>query len=210
MAAVQAELDADTTLVSFYVLPDEQGSLAFVIAHDAFHVVDLPDATRDRLTNALNDLTLWLDLDDPYPQPLIDLHTWLIAPLLPLLTTPVVGIVPHQMLHYAPLTALTDGATYLGDRFTLFVLPSVSALPYIRANATHGDATGDLSGAALVYGNPATDAQLSLLLHAEEEARAVSDLLAAPVYTGAAANESLLDAQAEFGAHPAPGRARLL
>ncbi len=192
VAGVQALLDEQTTLVSFYVLPEEEGTLAFVLTQSEFQVVELPDATGVHMQAALSDLTLWFDLSDPHPQPLVDLHQWLIAPLLPHLTTPILGIVPHQMIHYAPLAALSDGATYLGDRFALFLTPSASALPFIQANAVDKRAIDATAVSALVYGNPASDAGLSLLVYAEEEAEAISSLLESPVYTRDAANEMFL------------------
>jgi CHAT domain-containing protein len=196
--AVQQLLDEQTTLLSFHVMPEDAGTLAFVLTQSGFQVIDLPDATGEGLRDALSDLTLWLDLSDPHPQPLIDIYQWLVKPLLPYLNTQRVGIVPHQMLHYMPLAALSDGASYFGDQHLLFLLPSASALPYINANlADNSEAsTEDVPEQALVYGNPASDAGLSLLVYAEEEANAISTLLAAPVHTGSGASETLLRDQA--------------
>jgi CHAT domain-containing protein len=216
VAEVQTWLDAQTTLVSFYVLPDEAGTLAFVLTAQTFRVVELPAARAAALRGALSDLTLWLDLDDPHPQPLVDLYTWLFAPLLPYLTTPVLG-----MLHYAPVAALSDGSSYLGERFTLFLTPSAAALPFIRANAAAKPgatlpAVDPTQAEVLVYGNPATDAGLALLVHAEEEAAAISSLFDAPFYTRAAASEKLLRNRApdarilHLAAHGAYNRANPL
>ncbi len=48
LAAVQALLDDQTTLVSYWVLGDK-GSLAFVVTRDSFTTVELPDATPANL-----------------------------------------------------------------------------------------------------------------------------------------------------------------
>ena len=48
------------------------------------------------------------------------------------------------------------------------------------------------AGKALVFGNPASDAGLPILVHAAEEARSVSGILATPVYTGVDASEGRL------------------
>jgi tetratricopeptide (TPR) repeat protein len=184
---VQALLDEHTTLVSYFVL-GESGSLAFIIAQDGFQTVELPQATPENLLGALIDLRLWATLDDPYPQPLQDLHTWLEVPLEKHLTTAQVGIIPHQLLHYVPFAALTDGQSYFGDQHTLFNLPSASAYQFIQQNAQ--TALQIAGQPALVFGNPnAGELNLSPLPHAESEAKAVAEILNASVYTGTAATE---------------------
>ena len=60
------------------------------------------------------------------------LYTQLITPLKEYLTSPVIGIIPHGVLHYLPFAALTDGNHYLHDEYTLFFLPSTSVLKFVQ------------------------------------------------------------------------------
>jgi CHAT domain-containing protein/Tfp pilus assembly protein PilF len=184
---VQALLDEHTTLVSYFVL-GESGSIAFIITTNGFETVKLPQATPENLLKALTDLGLWPSLADPYPQPLQDLHAWLVAPLEEHLSTAQVGVIPHQLLHYVPFAALNDGRSYFGDQYTLFNLPSASAYQFIMHN---GQTASQINGRpALVFGNPDTgELNLSPLPHAESEAKIVAEMLQAPNYTGVAASE---------------------
>ena len=194
LAAVQALLDDQTTLVSYWVLGDG-GSLAFVVTGDSFTTVALPAATPANLDRALTDLRQWSNLENPQPKPLRDLHAWLVAPLTAHLQTPQVVIVPHQALHYVPFAALSDGQSYFGQQHLLSVLPSASALPFIQQNAAK--AAGAVGTQALVFGNPTTgDPSLPSLAHAASEAQAVAALLGTTAVTDAAASETRLRKEA--------------
>lgn len=187
--SVQALLDEKTTLVSYYVL-GEEGTLAFVIGQKSFSAVPLPKATPDALHRALFGLNLWPNLNNPHPMPLKGLHAWLVAPLDDHLLTPQLAIIPHQLLHYVPFAALSDGKTYFGDQHAIFVLPSATSLPFIQANAVK---TRAMKGKeALVFGNPATAENLTQLRYAAAEAEAVADFLGVKAYTGAKATEAQL------------------
>jgi CHAT domain-containing protein len=56
----------------------------------------------------------------------------IITPLRPYLKTRQIGIIPHNVFHYLPFAALTDGQRYFGDDHLLFYLPSASVLPFIK------------------------------------------------------------------------------
>ncbi len=196
LSEVQSNLDDQTTLVEYYV--SDEKSLAFVIARDEFTVVELPDATRENLQKAvvieLSDgtavaLSDWLSQNTQNPHPLLlrNLHAWLVAPLAPHLNTTLVGLIPHQLLHYVPFAALTDGETYFGQQHTLFVLPSASSLGVIQENAANRTTAVH---PAFIVGNPTVeDSRLLPLPHAAAEATAVADLFGVPAYTGANAPE---------------------
>lgn len=131
------------------------------------------------------------NLEDLHPRSLHDLYAWLVAPLKSSLKTPVVGIIPHQKLHYVPFAALYDGESYFGEQFTLFQLPSSSALPFIQAKS------GRSVDAPLVMGDPRTDnPTLPALAYAEQEARQVADLFHEPALLGEQASEQALLSQA--------------
>jgi len=176
LAEVQVLLNEETTLLSYWVL-GEEGTLAFVITADELTVVELPDATPENLTAARDGLYKWLSKENAHPRSLRNLHSWLVTPLTEHLKTPKVGIIPHLWLHFVPFAALTDGEGYFGEQYTLFRVPSASALSHIEKNAAN---LADATQPALVFGNPTTE--LDNLAHAAKEAVSVAELLGAPVY----------------------------
>jgi CHAT domain-containing protein len=103
--------------------------------------------------------------------------------------------VPHDVLHYLPFAALTDGQRYLIDDYVLTTLPSASALPFIQDNI------GRALAAPLILGNPVTgdfDATASLaterdglgsLPFAEQEAKAIAALYGVEPLLGKDATE---------------------
>lgn len=102
---------------------------------------------------------------------------------------------PHRELHRLPFAALWDGSPtepdWLGDRFSLSVLPSASYLStctqLTRLPITHPG--------ALVLGNPTGD-----LDGAEQEAEDVARLFNVdPLLTHDAVRSALLDASGPFG-----------
>jgi CHAT domain-containing protein/tetratricopeptide (TPR) repeat protein len=190
LPAVQALLDDQTTLVSYWVLGD-QGALAFVITDDSFTTVELPDATSASLSSAVDNTLSWLNREQAHPKPLRDLYTWLVAPLAEHLQTPQVVIVPHQQLQYVPFAALSDGQSYFGQQHLLSVIPSASALPFIQQNAAASAAEANTH--TLVFGNPTTgDRNLPPLANAASEAQAVASLLGTAAVTGVEASETRL------------------
>jgi CHAT domain-containing protein len=103
----------------------------------------------------------------------MDLHTSLIAPFLKHISTPQLIIVPHPVLHYVPFTALSDGTTYLGDRFLLTTLPSASTRPFVLQKRK--DPASLLP--PFVLGNPTTaGADFSSLVFTEHEAARIGQL----------------------------------
>ena len=194
LAQVQALLDKETTLVSYWMLADK--TLAFVITRDDFAVVELPEATPEAVQGAVELLYQWSSRENPHPRPLRDLYSWLVAPLAPDLTTPQVAIVPHQQLHYVPFAALTDGEHYFGQQHILSLLPSATSLRFLQANAQTAQQAGWEK--VLVFGNPATDRPS--LPYAEDEAQAVGNLFHTAVYTGTRASKAQLWQQVEGSA----------
>jgi CHAT domain-containing protein/Tfp pilus assembly protein PilF len=182
---LQSILDDQTTLVSYFVIGDDAGALAFIITENSFSIVELPNATPTNLITSVESLTAWPSLQDTHPQPLLDLYNSLIAPIKDQLKTSQVGIIPHLTLHYVPFAALTDGRTYLGEQYQLFELPSASSLRYVQQHAAEATNTG-----ASVFGNPTTsETGLPSLPYAAAEADAVASVLGVGDYTGTAATE---------------------
>lgn len=163
----QTQLDESTTLVSYLVGPEKV--IAFRITKSEAEAVELAVSTMD-----LNKLLASVHMDATTTQletQLKQLSRWLIAPLEPKLKTARIGVVPHRSLHKISFAALQcqDGE-YLGDRFALFYLPSVSMLQLERR---------PLEGAARMLATSCVQTrvnQLPRLEFAEAEARDVARL----------------------------------
>lgn len=190
---VQALLDSQTTLISYWMLGNR--TVVFVVTAADFNVIELPEATTSAISTTVQSLHQWVNKENAHPRPLRNLHRWLVAPLAETLQTSHVVVVPHQELHYVPFAALTDGQRYFGEEHVLTLLPSASALHYLANNARQSRqrTESEAPPTALIFGNPATDLPgLPALPFAETEARIVADLLATTVYTGANASELML------------------
>jgi len=188
LADIQTLLDADTTLVEYFVTEDR--TLAFIITRDRFETVTV-DVSQDDLAKTISTFRDFASLDDPHPASLKQLYTWLISPLKEKLKTPVVGVIPHDVLHYLPFGALTDGEGYLSDEFSLFTLPSASALRFIQEKRKPTINT------VLALGNPiTTEPGLAPLQFAQQEAETVANLYEAQPLVGDLATESALRSQA--------------
>jgi CHAT domain-containing protein/Tfp pilus assembly protein PilF len=184
---VQAELDEQTTLLSYWVTEDQ--TLAFLVTHDSFHTIAL-DVGREDLSTTIADFRSFPNLGVTHPESAVTLHGWLIEPLWEHLTTPHLAIVPHSVLHYLPFAASTDGERFLLDDYVITYLPSASALPFIQDNI------GEEVGTPLILGNPDTgDLNLDPLTFAEQEAQAIADLYDVQPLLAEAATESSLREQ---------------
>lgn len=178
LSEVQRQLDAETTLLSYFVTADN--ILAYVVTRDSFRVVELPLEERD-LAEPLGWFRSFATLGNPHPESLKQLHAWLVAPVRQHLKTRLVAVVPHRALHYVPFAALTDGGRYFGEEHTLFRLPSASVLPFIKRRADGADGAGLLAVAqGRAEGFPT-------LRYADREVREVARLFGArPLNTGEA------------------------
>ncbi len=183
LAAVQNQLDEQTTLISYWMLGDK--TVAFLITAKGFDLVELPNATSNNIATTVISFYQRLNPENPHPRPLRNLYKWLVAPLADHLHTRHVAIIPHQWLHYVPFAALTDGQYYFGEQYLLTQLPSASVLPFLNQNAARAEQNGE--SRAVVFGNPVTES--SALPYAEAEAVDVADFLGTSVYTGTAASE---------------------
>jgi CHAT domain-containing protein len=198
LAEVQALLDPQTTLLSYFVLQEQ--TLVFVITPDSFEVVEL-EISSQRLINQVIRLRDLIAFQEPGAtrSEAQELYQILVAPLAASLRTPRLAIVPHGPLHYLPFAVLLNPDTdqYLLQDYSLVTLPSASALPFIQENAGEGG-DGEL---VLVLGNPATgdlDATASLAVErdgldslpfAEQEAEAIAALYGVEPLIGEAATE---------------------
>jgi CHAT domain-containing protein/Tfp pilus assembly protein PilF len=191
LSDVQALLDQQTTLVSYFVIGDE--TLAFIVTHDSFHTVVL-DVDPEELVTQIKAFHDFPNLNVAHLDSAVALYGWLIEPLKEYLPSrgsgqramPHLAIVPHSALHYLPFAALTDGQRYLVDDYVITYLPSASALPFIQANVGG-------TGLPLILGNPTTgDPKLRPLNFAEQEAQAIATLYDVQPLLGETATESAL------------------
>ena len=188
LADIQSLLDANTTLVEYFVTEDRV--LAFIIKHNRFETASV-DVSREELTQTITAFRDFASLDDPYPASLKQLYTWLISPLKDKLKTPVIGIIPHGILHYLPFAALTDGERYLGDEYSLFTLPSASVLRFIQEKRKPPVDT------ILALGNPTTsEPGLAPLDFAQQEVETITKIFGTQPLIGDSATESALRSQA--------------
>lgn len=189
---VQALLDEETTLVSYYTLGDE-GILAFIISADDFTVMELADLSRLDLRATLNS---WLsairfsekNLEIAHPAELQTIYQQLIEPIFDQIETAKLSIVAHNELHYIPFAGLSNGQQYLSEQFILTNLPSASTLPFIQGEP---ESVAD-TATSLILGDPTSD-----LPFAQKEAEEIGAILGSPVYLTNQATESLIWREAE-------------
>jgi CHAT domain-containing protein/Tfp pilus assembly protein PilF len=185
---IQRLLDANTTLIEYFFTEDRL--LAFIITPDGFETVAV-EVSHGELAQTITAFRDFASLDDPHPASLNQLYTWLITPLKDKLKTPVIGIIPHGILHYLPFAALTDGERYLGDEYSLFTLSSASALRFIQEKRKPDAST------ILALGNPTIhEPGLPSLNFAQKEVENIASLFETQALTDASATESALRAQA--------------
>ena len=77
-------------------------------------------------------------------------------------------IVPHGILHYIPFNALHNGKNYMIDRYNIRLMPSASAMKYLR------EQRNDKTGGILALGNPDLGNPAYDLAFAQKEAVAVT------------------------------------
>jgi CHAT domain-containing protein len=100
----------------------------------------------------------------PPSQTAIGLYTKLFKPIEPYLKTSRLIVVPHGALHYLPWAALYDGTGYLVDRYAIRVMPSASAIQYLKP------ASAEKPGGILAFGNPDLGRPGTDLVFAQNEA----------------------------------------
>ena len=79
-------------------------------------------------------------------------------------------IIAHGALHYLPFNALHSGTDYLIERYGIRMLPSASLLQYLRTK------NPDRPGGVLAFGNPDLGDRRLDLVHAQDEALAITQL----------------------------------
>lgn len=162
VAAVQAHLGPSEAAVVFFDGPEHWHIFTIEHGRVSDHVVPAELITRPAvaLHNALK-----TPAGDIWRGPAASLYNAIMAPALAGVNADSLVIVPSGVLHKVPFAALTDGQSFIVDRFAVRIVPNLGLL-------TGGG--GGQGRSALVIGNPLQgDRQLNLP-GAEAEARDVA------------------------------------
>lgn len=173
-------LDADTTLIEYFVLDDK--TLAWVVDSSHVNWLALPISATN-LRQRIGYLRDLIAAREPSQEVAAELHATVFAPLEPYLHHSRVIIVPHGPLHFLPFGALWNTARgrYVAEDYALTLAPSASVLRFIR------DKIKPATGSLLALGNPD-----GTLPHAEQEVREIARLFNASPRIGQAATKSSL------------------
>jgi CHAT domain-containing protein/tetratricopeptide (TPR) repeat protein len=150
---LQEALPADTTVVEYFFARDEV--IAFVISRSSFRVIrHVTPAKRvqflaGRLQYQIERFAALFpnkETDVVVRRPGADqlmhhLYRELVLPIMPLMETTGLIIVPHGILHRVPFHAFFDGEHYLADLFDISYAPSGSVLKYCLERPDVTDAT---------------------------------------------------------------------
>jgi CHAT domain-containing protein len=183
-ARIQEALSDDVTLISYFFTPTNQR--AFVVTKKSLKMVHLP-AGLQQLRDAV---AVFRDFASRDQRPDTD---WffrnIVAPVLPLVGTKRLVIVPHDALHYIPFAALTEPSSgqWLGERFEIVYLPAASVLAYLPPRKEGNRLVA--IGAPLVQG-------LSSLEASEPMLNRVAQAFASEAVLGANATETAFVTQA--------------
>lgn len=211
VAQIRAVLPEDTTLVSFFTLP--QKTVAWIVDRAGVRSVELAPS-RSRLSEEVRRYRSAIAAEgypagDPGRSPTRgievvdsglpgagpigqDLYRSLIAPLVPYLHSSRLVLVPHGALQQLPWAALQEPETgrYLAQAYTLSLVPAAGALV---AGSKPLEPRSDGPIRALVLGDPETAIPgLPPLPAARREAESVARILGTKAEIGKQARESTL------------------
>ena len=188
-AAVQTVLPQRVALVAFHL--SQRGCAAFVVRRDRVTAHRLA-ISRARLRDRIARLRQAIEQLSPVDQALHQLHGALIEPLAAdLRGAAVVGLLPHDALHYLPFAALRPaGGGWWMDGVRLFRAPSAAGLVHLlqREQQRCGPA-----GPTLALGDPAPGPDGQRLPFARLEVRALArEQAGARALVGRRASEAAL------------------
>jgi CHAT domain-containing protein len=144
VAAISARMGPQETLVDYYTQGDDL--YAFVLNAGTIKGHKLSARGLEEEVRAFREA---IGRREPRALELgQSLHTRLIDPLIGDITGPSLTIAPHGALHYLPFAALSDGKSYLIDRYAVRLIPSADTLVYLRSERRK------TVGTLLALGNP--------------------------------------------------------
>ena len=182
---IQSLIPADTTLIEYFVVNERV--LVFLVTRETLTPVAL-DINRKEIEEAIDAIREYdfAALDNPHSENFKKLHEWLFEPLKPYISTNSIGIIPHDLLHYVPFAALSDGEDHLVNKHTLFNLPSANVLRFLSEKRSSE------TGGLVALGNPTLD-----LKAAQTEVETITPLYNTSPWVGYQATESQFWAQAK-------------
>ncbi len=144
LAAIGQRLRTDETLLDYY--RDGDQLYAFILRGARVDGVRLSATGLDQEVRAFRSA---IEAQAPEAVKLGEpLYDRLIRPLGAKLGVGQLTISPHGVLHYLPFAALSDGERFLIDQYTIRLIPSASALVYLRTDRP------EKPGKVLALGNP--------------------------------------------------------
>jgi len=182
LTEIQKLLDKNTTLVSYFVTSHR--TFAFIVTRSSFQTVSFP-VDETNLRAAVTRFRGFSQVNSQDTMDLQRLHLWLINPLKPYLNTPVIGIVPHGVLHYLPFAALTDGNKVFGEEYQLFYLPNASILPLLQQKRKQDKST-------LLSISQSRPVGITSLRYADPTATEIAKLYGTTAFVGPEASETTL------------------
>ena len=193
LEAIQANLGDDVCLIEYFISDESfiitgEGNLCvFVVTSHGINVL-MVDTNRDFLEDAVYRLRVAVrSFDDETFLSLSEqLYALILAPALEGIDAKTLVIIPHGPLHYLPFAALSDGESYLIDRYDVVINPSAGVMEYIDESGTD-----DSREAIIAFGNPETSH--GSLLFAETEVAEIAAIMEpdadVAVYLGSEATE---------------------
>ena len=166
IAELQSLIPPEEDLIEYYYR--DKDMYAFVLSNGKLRVVSLDS---EGLTEEIQNFR---ELIESRSTRFIDtskkLYKRLFQPLEKYLSKHSIIIVPHGALHYLPMNALHDGNGYLIDRYSIRMMPSASAMKYLRERNT------EKSGPVLIFGNPDLGDRRYDLENAQQEALEIANI----------------------------------
>jgi CHAT domain-containing protein len=140
---------------------------AFILSGGKLYVVELDSKG---LTEEIQQFCEFIGTpgSTQFMDPSKKLYKRLFQPLESILRKHKIIIVPHGALHYLPMNALLDGNGYLIDRYRIRMMPSASAIKYLR------ERKAQKSGGILIFGNPDLGDPKNDLEYAQKEATGIA------------------------------------
>jgi CHAT domain-containing protein len=162
---LQALIPGDEVLIEYYY--HDQDMYAFILSDDKLHAVKLDGKG---LTEEIQQFRKFIETFGSmrFMDNSKKLYKRLFQPLESFLNSHRIIIVPHGALHYLPINALHDGNGYLVDRYSIRMMPSASAIKYLR------EGKSNKSGGILIFGNPDLGDPMNDLEYAQKEAMALA------------------------------------
>jgi CHAT domain-containing protein len=162
---LQALIPGDEALIEYYYY--DQNMYAFILSDGKMQAVELDgnglNAEIQQFRKSIETFGSMRFRDNAKK-----LYKRLFQPLESLLNSHRLIIIPHGALHYLPMNALHDGNGYLVDRYSIRMMPSASAIKYLR------EGKSNKSGGILIFGNPDLGDPSNDLEYAQKEAMALA------------------------------------